>query len=301
MKKVTIFGVGNLGSRIAFFLARSRDISRIRLVDIDPKRTKATVVDFLESNVALRSKIMFVDYDEPKEIDQSDVVIVAAGVGQPAQSEVTLPGDADLRRMEEIAAHIGHFAPQAMVAVLSQPTELFCSVIARSGYLSPERVFGFPLLIYREWFRDRISRIVGLGSQDIRISTVRTLQGEELVPSQCAVSGIPLSVLVDDPSTIPVLPDADVMKKRLKYHNYAPAAVVSEVTSEIVGKRRQLITAVCPDSQTGAFLESKAVFGPDGLERVLPLDLTDDQRRRHDEYRSRVVSLTEQLTQTQPV
>ena len=265
MKKVSIFGVGSVGSRIAFFLARSRDIARIRLVDIAPGRSRATLLDFLESNVALRSKIMLVDYDEPKEIDKSDVVIVAPGVAHNVNASVPEPSEADIKKMEEIAGHIGQFTPQAFVAVLSQPAELFCKIITKYGDFNPKRVLGFPLLNYREWYRDRIAKLVGLSNEDVRITTVRTLKGEELVPNQCGVSGIPLTALITDPARLPGAPSANVMENRLKYFNYAPAAVVSEVTSELVSKRRQLITAICHDKETGAFLEAKVLIGPNGF------------------------------------
>lgn len=292
MKKVTIYGVGNIGARVAYFLARSRDISRIRLVDIDPGRTRATVLDFLESNVALQSKIMLVDYEEPKEMDQSDVVIVASGVENRIDASVPEPSAGDLAKMEEIAAQIGHFAPTAMVAVLSQPAEIFCSAITRNGYLDSEKVLGFPLLTYREWFRDRIARLVGLSNEDVRITTVRTLEGEELVPSQCSVGGVPLTTLLPDLSRLPASPSAEVTEKRLRYVHYAPAAIVSEVTSELVSKRRQVITAICPAGEGGTFVETKAVYGPKGFERTIDLDLTPAQTERHEAYRARVAALT---------
>lgn len=292
MKKVTIFGVGNIGARVAYFLARSRDISRIRLVDIDPGRTKATVLDFLESNLALKSKIMYVSYEEPKEMDQSEVVIVASGVENETNASVPEPSKNDLEKMEEIAAQIGHFAPTAIVAVLSQPAEIFCSVLAKSGYLEPKRVFGFPLLAYRELFRDQIAHRVGLSNEDIRISTVRTLEGEELVANQSSVGGIRLPQLVPDLSSDPIEADPEITDKRLKFAHYSPAAIVSEVTSEIVSKRRQVITAICASGDNGTFVESKVVFGAEGFERELPLDLTDGQKKRHAAYRDRVAKVT---------
>ncbi|MFP4549591.1 MAG: lactate/malate family dehydrogenase [Spirochaetales bacterium] len=292
MKKVTIFGVGNIGARVAYFLARSRDISRIRLVDIDPGRTKATVLDFLESNVALKSKIMYVSYDEPKEMDLSEVVIVASGVENKTDASVPEPSTNDIKKMEEIAAQIGHFAPTAIVAVLSQPAEIFCSVLAKSGYLEPKRVFGFPLLAYRELFRDQIARRVGISNEDIRISTVRTLDGEELVPAQTSVGGVRLSRLAPDLAANPIVADPEATEKRLRLAHYSPAAIVSEVTSEIVSKRRQIITAICASGENGTFVESKVVFGPEGYERDLELELTDGQKKRHAGYRDRVSKVT---------
>lgn len=296
MRKVTIFGTGNMGARIAFFLARSRDVARIRLVDTDESRARAAALDFLESNIALKSKIEVVDYDEPKEIELSDAVIVAAGVKKHTDDRVEFPTDADIARMEEIGAHIGHFAPQTTVAVLSQPAEIFCPVIAKAGYLKPEQVFGFPLLIYREWYRDGVARAVGLSNQDIRITTVRTMAGEELVPAQCAVSGIPLLDLIEDATRLPPPPSHEVMEERLARIHYAPAAVVSEVASEIVGRRRQVVTAICPDPESGLYTEGKAVIGPGGFEKRIPLLLTHDQKKRHQEYVSVIEELSKRLS-----
>ncbi|MFP4331653.1 MAG: lactate/malate family dehydrogenase [Alkalispirochaetaceae bacterium] len=296
MKKVTIFGVGSMGTRIAYFLARNRDIARIRLVDINREKSRATLLDFLQANVALRSKIALVNYVEPKEIDQSDVVIVAAGVQRARESGVSMPTDEDIRKMETIATHIGHFTPQSVVTVLSQPAELFCHVITRSGGFDPQRVIGFPLLIYREWFRDNIGKLVGLSNEDVRISTVRTLEGEELVPQQSTIGGIPLTEFVDDVSKLSVLPPAEIMSRRLQLHHYAPAAVISRVTGEIVSRRRQVITAIARQNDVAAYLESKSVIGADGFENLVPLSLSPEQQERHEAYRQRIISLTRELS-----
>ncbi len=295
MKQVAIFGVGSIGARVAYFLARNRDVARIRLVDIDPDRSRATLVDFLQSNVALQSKIAFSSYEEPKEIEQSDVVIVAAGVEGRVSPDVSMPSESDRRTMEEIAAQVGHFAPQAVVAVLSQPAELFCSIIARSGYFARSKVIGFPLLIYREWFRNEIARTVGLSNEDIRITTVRTLRGEELALAQCAAGGIPVARLAADPAKLATLPTPEVMDRRLKHHHYAPAAVISEVTAEIVSKRRQVITAISAAPDADVFYEQKSIIGPNGVEGVVEPTLTETQRKAHEEYRARVAELTGRL------
>ena len=178
------------------------------------------MLDFLESNVALKSKIMYVSYEEPKEMDQSDVVIVASGVENKTDATVPEPSASDIRKMEEIAAQIGHFAPTAMVAVLSQPAEVFCAVLAKSGYLEPKRVLRFPLLAYRELFRDQIARRVGLSNEDTRISTIRTLEGEELVPAQSSAGGIRLPHLVRGLADAPIEADPEVTEKRLGRERY---------------------------------------------------------------------------------
>lgn len=298
MKKVTIFGAGNIGVRVAFFLARNREISRIVLVDVASERSRGTVLDFLQSNLALRSKIAFTPYQEPKEMAESDVVIIAAGSSrgkEDAETGLTLPPEEEVEQMRSIAAHIGHFAPQALVAILSQPAELFCRIVADTGYIEAERIIGLPLLMYREWFRREVARVVGVGSGDVRITTIRTRQGVELVRAQSRVGGVPLPVLVSDCERLQDSPDLTEMFRRRERHHYAPAAVISRVVGEMVGRRRQVITCMCLDKETGAFPEAKAVIGPGGLEQVVPFAVDADQQRRHEEYRTTVVELTRQL------
>lgn len=292
MRKVTIYGAGNLGVRVAFFLARNREISRIVLVDIAPERSRSTAQDFLQSNVALRSKIYVTPYDEPKEMGESDVVIVAAGVAERMDTELSVPADADAETMRTIAAQIGHFAPQALVAILSQPAEFFCRIIADTGYIAPERIVGFPLLMYREWYRNEVARVVGVGAGDVRITTVRTREGVELVGAQTRVGGVPLPLLVRDHADLVVRAEIADMSKRRKEHHYAPAAVVARVVGEMVGRRRQVITCMCVDRDSGAFPEAKAMVGPDGVEKVIPFDLQEDQKKRHAEYRKTIIELT---------
>lgn len=295
MKKVTIFGSGSIGVRVAFFLARSREIGHIVLVDAAPERSRGTVVDFLQSNVALRSKITFADYDEPKEMGESDAVVIAAGSAARAGTELALPAADERATMQTIASHIGHFAPQAIVAVLSQPAELYCRIVADTGQISLERIIGFPHLMHREWFRREVARVVGVGSGDVRITTVRTLQGVELVRSQSRVSGVPLPDLIPRCDRLVEKPDPEEMLRRRDRHHYAPAAVVARVVEEIVSRRRQVITCMCVDEATGTFPEVKALIGPDGMEKVIPFDLDGEQQKRYQEYRDTVTELTRSL------
>lgn len=295
MRKVTIFGAGSIGVRVAFFLARSREVGHIVLVDVAPGRSRDTVLDFLQSNVALRSKITFTDYEEPKEMGESDAVIVAVGSSSRVGTELEMPSGEAVETMRAIASHIGHFAPQALVGVLSQPAELFCKVVADTGSIRPERIIGFPLLMHREWFRREVARVVGVGAGDVRISTVRTPDGVELVRAQSRVSGVPLPELVTDCSRVVAGPDTEEMLRRRDRHHYAPAAVVARVVEEIVSGRRQVITCMCIDPGSGTFPEAKALIGPEGVEKVIPFDLEAEQVERHRVYRAEVLNLTRKL------
>lgn len=295
MKKVTVFGAGSIGVRVAFFLARSREVGQIVLVDVAADRSRGTVLDFLQSNIALRSKISFADYEEPKEMGESDVVLVAVGSASRGGTLQELPPEAEVTTMRAIASHIGHFAPQALVGVLSQPAELFCKVVADTGSIRPERIIGFPLLMHREWFRREVARVVGAGVGDVRISTVRTLEGVELVRSQSRVSGVPLPELVDDCSRIPGRPAVEEILRRRDRHHYAPAAVVARVVEEMVSRRRQVITCMCIDTASGTFPEAKALIGPEGVEKIVPFDLDAEQVEPYREYRAAVLGLTRRL------
>ncbi len=289
MKKVTIYGTGNIGSRLAYFLAHSRDISRIRLVDSNPERTRSTVLDFLEANIALKSKIMVVNADEPIELELSDVVVIATSTDAGIKAGINQLSEKDVRQLEDISAHIGHFAPQAWVAVISQPAELICSELTSKGFVDRNRVLGFPLLIYREWYREQIARVVGLTREDVRITTVRTLEGVELVPEQCAVGGVPLLSLIDDPAELPSAPDIASMAHRISGAQYSPAAVAAGVVGELVSKRRQVITSIVPAGENKSFVETKAIVGPERFEREIEMKLSDDQAKGHAAYRAEVL------------
>lgn len=295
MKKVSIFGVGNIGVRVAYMLARGRDVAEIVLVDVDRKRSEATLLDFVQSNVALRSKIGFSSPVEPKEIIGSDVVIIAAGVKNGSGAKITQLDDATKKMLDEIGTQVGHFTPEATVAVVSQPAELICWYVRREGGFSPEKVIGFPLLTAREWFRDVLSRLAGVENSDIRITTLRTLEGEELVPEQTRVRGIPLTALVPNLSLIGEGPSEEETAKRLEHYHNSPAAVIAEVTMELVNHRRVVITAVAWSTEAKTYLEVKAVIGPDGVERIIPVQMSSDQQQRRHAYEQRVIELTRGL------
>lgn len=295
MKKVSIFGLGNIGVRVAYLLARSRDVAEIRLVDVERRRSQATYLDFVRSNVALSSKLGFASPVEAKEILESDVVVIAASVPSTGTPTLHVPDANTLKMMDGMIENISHFAPQATVAVVSQPAELLCKLVVEDGRIPPENVIGFPLLTNREWLRDELSRRVGIEPADIRMSTVRTLEGEELVPEHTRVGGVPLSVFLSDPAQIRRVVVTEKVANRLQHYHYSPAAVVAEVTMELVNRRRVVATAVVFHAESQIFLEAKAVIGPEGLERILPLTLSEGQQQRYAEYTEAVQHMTREL------
>lgn len=295
MKKVSIFGVGNVGVRVAYLLSRSRDIAEIRLVDVHRRRSEATLLDFVQSNVALRSKVSFASPVEAKEILETDVVIITASVASDDRDGLKVPDSQTQKMMEDIITNISHFAPQSMVAVVSQPAEILCRLVEKEGGFPPEKVFGFPLLINREWFRDEVSRHVGVDNSDVRISTVRTLEGEEFVPEQSRVGGIPLSYFVADPRLIGRHLDREDMRKRRQFYHYSPAAVIAETTTQLVNGNRLVATAVVKDSEKDIYVESKSVIGPNGVERLIPLTLSEEQRARRNAYEKKAEEVTREL------
>ena len=297
MKKVSIFGLGNIGVRVAYLLARSGDVAEIQLVDVERRRSQATYLDFVRSNVALSSKLGFASPVEAKEILESDVVVIAASVPSTGTPQLNVPNAQTLKMMDSIIENISHFAPQATVAVVSQPAELLCKLVVEDGRIPPENVIGFPLLTNREWLRDELSRRVGIEPADIRMSTVRTLEGEELVAEHTRVGGVPLSMFLPEPEQIRRFVVTEKVANRLEHYHYSPAAVVAEVTMELVNRRRVVATAVVFHAESQTFLEAKAVIGPGGLERIIPLTLSEDQQQRYADYTEAVQRVTRELEQ----
>lgn len=76
---ITICGVGNVGSQIAYgcILHPKLSVLQLRLVDIDEKRLHAEVADLKQAAEILHN--YFVQVEATSEIKESDIYVIAAG------------------------------------------------------------------------------------------------------------------------------------------------------------------------------------------------------------------------------
>ena len=286
--KVTVIGAGNVGATTAQRIAEA-GLADVVLVDIVEGLPQGKALDLAESAPTIAHDARVTGTNDYADTAGSDIVVVTSGLArQPGMSrDDLLAKNAGIVRsvVEQAAAA----SPEAILIVVTNPLDAMCHVAMAASGFTRERVLGMAGVLDSARFRTFIAQELGVSVEDTQ-AFVLGGHGDTMVPlpRYSTVAGIPITVLLT-PDRIAALSErtanggAEVVAL-LKSGSafYAPAAAVFEmVESILLDRRRVLPCAVRLEGEfgiDGLFVGVPAILGARGLERVLEIQLTDDER-----------------------
>ena len=286
-QKVTVVGAGLTGRTIAQEVAR-RDYANVVLVDIVENLPQGIALDQNEAAPVLGYEPTIVGSNTYDETEGSDLVVVTAGVPRkPGMSRDDL-----VQTNEKIVGSVTEQAlarsPDAIVVVLSNPLDAMCHVAKSASNLPKERVFGQAGILDTARFRTFIAWETGASTKDVQ-ALVLGGHGDQMVPvvSATTVGGVPLTKLVSQ-ERIDALVErtrkggGEVVELLGTSAWYAPAAAVTEmVNAVLLDQKRVLPCTVYLEGEYGIddlYMGVPVTLGRSGIEEIVELDLTDQER-----------------------
>lgn len=289
-RKISIIGSGFTGATTALMVAQ-KELGDIVLVDI-PKMensTKGKALDMLEASPVQGFDANIKGTSNYEDIKDSDIVIVTAGIARkPGMSRDDLvKTNADI--MKSVAGEIKKHAPETIIIVLSNPVDAMTYTILKETGFPKERVIGQSGVLDSARFRTFVSQELNLSVKDIT-GFVLGGHGDDMVPliRYSYAGGIPLEKLISKEKL-----DAIVERTRKGGGEivellgdgsayYAPAASITEMTEAILKDQRRVLPTI-------AYLEGEygyndlclgvpTIIGGNGIEEVIELDLTEEEK-----------------------
>jgi malate dehydrogenase len=291
-QKVTVVGAGLTGRTIAQEVAR-RDYANVVLVDIVENLPQGISLDQNEAAPVLGYEPSIVGSNTYDETEGSDLVVVTAGVPRkPGMSRDDL-----VTTNEKIVGSVTEQAlarsPDAIVVILSNPLDAMCHVAKSASKLPKERVFGQAGILDTARFRTFIAWETGASTKDVQ-ALVLGGHGDQMVPvvSATTVGGVPLTKLVSQ-ERIDALVErtrkggGEVVELLGTSAWYAPAAAVTEmVNAVLLDQKRVLPCTAYLEGEYGIddlYMGVPVKLGRSGIEEIVELDLTDQERTWLDE------------------
>ncbi len=289
-KKVSIIGAGNVGATATYHIAE-RVIADLVMVDIEQGTTEAKALDFLHAGPIRGYDVSIQGTNDFSAIADSDVVVMTAGVPRkPGMDRMDLL-KVNTEVVKSAAQSIDAYAPNATVIVVTNPLDVMCRVALRTTGFSMRRVVGMAGILDSTRFRYFVAETLGCAPSDVH-AMVLGGHGDQMVPLPrfTTVSGIPITRLLDA-ATIERLVDrtrkggaeiVQYLKTGSAY--YAPAASVAEMVEAILMDRKTL--APCAAYLRGEygienlFVGVPVILGKNGIERIIELELTDDEKQQ---------------------
>lgn len=289
MKKITVVGPGRVGESTAQILAKEELCRELVLLGRQEGVARGIALDIQESAPLFGFDTRVTGGADPTLMAGSDLVIITAGAPRkPGMSRDELR-DANLPVIATLVDQVMRHAPQAMLLIVSNPVDaLTYHVWRRSGW-TRQRVFGLSGVLDSARMASFIALETGFSVKDITALVIGG-HGDTMVPlpRYTCINGIPIGHFLP-PDTIARLAEhtrqggAEILALKENSSAYdSPAAAIATMVDALVHRRRRILPCVVVlDGEYGQHdiaFGVPAILGGTGLEQVVELPLTDEER-----------------------
>ncbi len=288
--KITIVGAGNVGATTAHWCA-SMELGDIVLVDI-PKMEdmpKGKALDLMEASPIMGFDANIVGTTSYDETADSDIVVITAGIPRkPGMSRDDLLST-NARIVTAVTEQIKQTSPNAVIIVVSNPLDAMVQRAWQVSGFPTQRVMGQAGVLDTARYRTFIAMELGVSVEDVS-ALLMGGHGDTMVPmpSCTAVGGIPVTRLMSQEKLEAIVERTrkggaeivGLLKTGSAY--YAPAAATAQMVEAIVRDKRRVIpcAAYC-DREYGVggyYVGVPVVLGDGGVQRIVELELTEQER-----------------------
>jgi len=291
--KIALIGGGQIGGTLAHLVAL-KELGDVVLFDVVEGLPQGKSLDIAQAGPITGHDAHLEGTNSYADIVGADVVIVTAGVPRkPGMSRDDLLG-INLKVMAAVGDGIKAHAPGAFVICITNPLDAMVWALQKLSGLPHHMVVGMAGILDSARFRHFLADEVKVSVEDVS-AFVLGGHGDTMVPMPrfSTVAGIPLPEIVKMGWISQERLDRIVQRTRdggaeivglLKTGSafYAPAtAAIAMAESYLRDRRRVLPCAAYVDGPygiKGLYVGVPAVIGEKGVERIVELDLTAEER-----------------------
>ncbi|MBA5776952.1 malate dehydrogenase [Stappia sp. F7233] len=313
--KIALIGAGQIGGTLAH-LAGLKELGDIVLFDIAEGTPQGKALDIAESSPVDGFDAKLSGANSYEAIAGADVVIVTAGVPRkPGMSRDDLL-EINLKVMEQVGAGIKKHAPDAFVICITNPLDAMVWALQKFSGLPSNKVVGMAGVLDSSRFRYFLAEEFNVSVEDVT-AFVLGGHGDTMVPltRYSTVAGIPLTDLVKMGWCTAERLEQIVQRTRdggaeivslLKTGSafYAPAAsAIAMAESYLKDKKRVLPCAAHLAGEYGlsnTYVGVPVVIGAGGVERVIEIDMNNDEKAMFDKSVAAVDGLIQACKKIQP-
>jgi len=302
--KVTVVGAGNVGATVAQGIA-IRELADVVLVDIVEGVPQGKSLDMNETAPVIKSDGLLLGTNTYDATENSDVVVITAGLPRkPGMSRDDL-----LWKNEEIVAGVTREvvkrSPNTILVIVSNPLDAMCEVARRVSAFPRERVIGMAGVLDSARMRYFIAAELNVSVENTH-AFVLGGHGDTMVPlpRYSTVAGIPITELMSK-ERIDAIVDrtrnggAEIVNLLKTSAWYAPGAATVEMVDAILKDKRKILPcAAFLQGEYGLnslFVGVPVKLGRNGVEQIIEIELTNDERAALQKSADAVKELVDKL------
>ena len=293
-RKISLIGAGQIGGTLAHLLGLKEVASEIVLFDVAAGVAKGKALDIAQSSSVDGFNVKLSGTDDYKDIKNSDVIIITAGVPRkPGMSRDDLLG-INLKIMKKVAEGIRKNCPEAFVICITNPLDVMVMALQKYSNLPKNKVVGMAGILDSSRYKLFLSEEFNVPVKKIE-ALVMGGHGDTMVPLPgfTKIDGKKLLELVDDGKITNEKIESINQRTRdggaeiVKYLEkgsayYAPAASgVEMATSYLNDEKKLLPCAVYINGEYGVkdiYAGVPVIIGKKGVEKIEEINLRDNEK-----------------------
>ena len=197
MSKISLIGAGQIGGTLAHLIGLKELADEVVLFDVASGVAKGKALDIAQSSSVDGFNVKFSGTDNYKDIKDSDVIIITAGVPRkPGMSRDDLLG-INLKIIKQVAEGIKKYSPNAFVICITNPLDVMVMAFQKYSGLPTNKVVGMAGILDSSRFKLFLSLELNVPVKEIH-AMVMGGHGDTMVPLPrfTKISGKPLNEFV---------------------------------------------------------------------------------------------------------
>jgi malate dehydrogenase len=260
------------------------------LFDIPAKKNfaRGKALDLEQNGAALGYDAQITGTSDWADVAGADVLVITAGIPRkPGQSRTDLVAT-NLPIIRDVADGAKQHCPNAFVIVISNPLDAMVYEFKRRAGFPAERVVGMAGVLDSARFALFLAREANVSVKDVR-TMVLGGHGDDMVPvlSACTIDGVRATELIAKDKLDAIVArtrkgGGEIVELMGTSAYYAPASsAVMMAEAYLRDQKRLLPCAAFLTGQYGykdMYMGVPVVIGAGGIERIVELSLTDDEK-----------------------
>lgn len=299
-KKLVLVGAGMIGGNMGYLCA-IKELADVVLYDVVKGMPEGKALDLCHTTAVEDTSVTIrAEYSYEAALPGADVVIVTAGLTKvPGKSDAEwsrndlLPFNSKIIR--DIGENIKKYCPKAFIIVVTNPLDCMVKVMYEASGVPSHMVCGMACMLDSGRFRRYIADALAVSPRDVQATVIGT-HGDCMVPlaRYVTVNGYPIEKFIKDGVVTEKQVQEIVEHTKVSggeivrllgqgSASYAPAAAaIAMATSFLKDEKRVIPCSVFCTGQYGLkdmFIGLPAVIGGAGIERVIELELNDEEKK----------------------
>ncbi len=294
-KKISLIGAGQIGGTLAHLIGTKELVNEVVLFDVASGIAKGKALDIAQSSSVDGFNVKFYGTDDYKDIKDSDVIIITAGVPRkPGMSRDDLLG-INLKIIKQVANGIKENAPKAFIICITNPLDVMVMALQKYSGLPANKIVGMAGILDSSRFKLFLSLELNVPVKEID-AMVMGGHGDTMVP-------MPRFTKVSGKSLLDLVKEGKITKERLEEINqrtrdggaeivkylekgsafYAPAASGVQMAEAYLNNEKKLLPcAVQLNGEYGVnnvYAGVPVIVGKDGVEKIEQIDLDEKEKK----------------------